>query len=159
MQYGILSAICSYNTSYFIQVVGVFKQLLPSSGFEDNFNIVSKAHVTVLHLLILHGMRSNEKGCEKAVKNCLCKLTGGYLSSFSDSVTLLSIFLTKRILTIIFVKMRLMWLCLTLSAPQDVIHITKTRSRLRVWVGIVHIYMNFQFFFFHGSMKKFNQLA
>ena len=28
---------------------------------------------------------------------------------------------------------------LTLSAPKDMIHVIKTRSRLRVWVGIVHM--------------------
>ena len=28
---------------------------------------------------------------------------------------------------------------LTLSAPQDVTNVIKTRSRLRVWVGRVHI--------------------
>ena len=46
----------------------------------------------------------------------------------------------------------------TLSAPQDVTNVIKTRSRLRVWVGIVHILLDFQFFF-HGSTKQFNQLA
>ena len=36
------------------------------------------------------------------------------------------------------------------------IHVTKTRSGLRVWVGIS---ISDFLFFFHGSMKKFNQLA
>ena len=26
------------------------------------------------------------------------------------------------------------------SAPQDMIHVVRTRSRLRVWIGIVHIF-------------------
>ena len=36
---------------------------------------------------------------------------------------------------------------LTLSAPQDVIHVIKTRSRLRVWVGGVLFSCIFDFFF------------
>ena len=51
---------------------------------------------------------------------------------------------------------------LTLSAPRDVTNFIKTKSRLRVLVGRVHIELDFRFFFFfffHGSMKKFNQLG
>ena len=48
---------------------------------------------------------------------------------------------------------------LTHSAPQDVTNVIKTRSRLKVWVGIGLIHISWIFDFFHGSMKKFNQLA
>ena len=49
---------------------------------------------------------------------------------------------------------------LPLSASKDVTNVTKTRSRLKVWVGIGHIELDFRFlFFFHGSIKKFNQSA
>ena len=34
-----------------------------------------------------------------------------------------------------------------LSAPQDMIHVIKTRSRLRVRVGIVHFQLDFRYLF------------
>ena len=70
------------------------------------------------------------------------------LSSYSAKKAILEIYLSDHITYSI----------LTLSAPRDVTNAIRTRSRLRVWVGIVHIYVEFRFFF-HGSMKKFNQLA
>ena len=36
---------------------------------------------------------------------------------------------------------------LTLSVQQDVTNVIKTRSRLRVWVGIVQIWLDFRLFF------------
>ena len=48
---------------------------------------------------------------------------------------------------------------LTLTLPLDVPVRPMDAEGLRVWVGIVHIELDFFFFSFHGSMKKFNQLA
>ena len=47
---------------------------------------------------------------------------------------------------------------LTLSGPQDVTHIIKTRSRFWVWVGIGHISGVFNFFF-SWLYEKFNLVA
>ena len=43
--------------------------------------------------------------------------------------------------------------------PQDVTDVIKTRSGLRVSVGTGHIHLDFRYFFFHSSVKMFNQLG